>query len=650
MKGIPGRQYQSETIAFKRYNPLVALSNCLSCFIYGEQHERQVSRLTSRDVFERRDESLGPVEDWDITNAIRVARKDTSTEIDALANRLAILAAKLTNVPLYVPNFGQHLKRFLREEGLSWEVGLAGSGLATGMSWLSVPKTVPVVSSPFKIPSPVHPAAGEIARVFSEIDRGVYSTKLLNHAERVEEFDVKDRVTGQTIVTISRSRAPHALTILYSIQLTLLYLDMVWPLITRSLEVAAKISSFWADLLKIHGEWGSRKAQLPRNPFVTYVGSASDKVTAETLYGKRSLLLDVTGCGPNWQLDKLELPNIVAVAQAAAQFIKGRIIQRWGDWPGDGYIDPYSFIAMYESLFDMTDEVSRISQVLGWAKLEAGTHSLSNIQADFILTDGDWYSDNVGTAILGLKPVIGLNNAMATIDDRRTMPFWNVHDGVVGGAKTQGAGTDRTRYRLEYSVMTVHGRQTQTGDGSEVERYFIPGNAYMGGSTATRIRLMTSTEDPMAKLALEYYSSRSQSYITEQYTEPNVATDPTVYLTDWGTWAAKVGDSDGQDVFNRLISAMPENTVRSVEEVIMYRSEWFNHSFPVRMATDNITHHMSVRGYPLRDEEQDGHVEFTGEISLSSSDENIRSLIRLGEPISQAPVLPEVTPQPLPKS
>lgn len=633
MRTVKGRQYVQDTKAVSELDLSIPLSNLFNAAIRGEQHERMLARYTSDDVFSSLKETLGPVVNWDITNAMSIDKKTTAEKLDNIQSRLGVIAAKLTDIKQHIPNFGQYILKYGVSNKLLAATGLASSGLPKGMDWVSGPTEPIDFSMNTKIPGPTHPASQQFGRLMAEWDRANFSTGLMSHKEEAGGFDVKDRVTGQQMVTIARAKMPHAHLIAYLMLIPGMYINFNWPFWTECLTILAATSSYWEDRLRLHNEWGKRKTALPQNQFTSLVASLNGQVKVSSVYGDKPLLFDGTGTvGSYTQLIDIGIELDKAMHQ--------QLSTTWGDWSTDNMVDPYQMITQYESLGSLRDEVTRVTTSVGWSTSSAGSHEINLIGGDFIWSDGDHYSENPMTGLMGLKPVVAPNNASALIDDRRMEAHWNVSPLMVGDAKQAGSGAESAKYALRYSVMFVHGRQSITGDGSEIERIFIPSNAYLGEPGAERIRLSSSLEDPMTQLALGYYGA-NKLYIQEMYIEPDVTTDQNVYCTSWDTWAT---GADAGAAFNRLVSALPAFNVRPVAEVIFYRGKWFNHRFIVRMARPSTIRHYSPLGRFITSEKQDGHVDFMGgEITLGHSSAVLNALVMYGTSPSSERLLSEVS-------
>jgi len=637
---LKGRQYPQETKALSTLNLKIVLSNIINCSLKGEQHERLLSRYTSEDVFASYEETMKEVIKWNVSQALLPGKVESAEKLDTIQRTLGVIGAKLFDIKQHVSNFGQHMTKFGKEEEIFEEFGLASTGLPSGTQRISGPSAPVNFERISLIPGPYHPAAKQFGRLMAEWDRAAFSTNLLSHKDEAAGYNVKDRVSGTQLVTVQRAKMPHAQLIAYVMLFPTMYTNFMWPLWTECLTLLARTSGYWEDRLRLHELYNKRRASLPQNQISSLISSLNGNVSVESMFGTKPLLFDATGTLPNYQ-------RLLDIGIELDTAMRQPLSATWGEWDKSGMTSPYQLITQYESLGELIEEVNRVVAATGWTTKSSGVHSLLMTGGDFIWADGTHYSENPYTALFGLKPVVSPNNATALIDDRRQDDRWNVGPLAVGDDKVAGQGNDGTKYTLMFSVMFVTGRQSITGDGSEVERYFIPGNAYLGEADSDRIRFSSSLEDPMTRIAFEYYAKRHKLYISEMYIEPELTTDPGVYKTSWDTWSL---GSDGDHAFNRLVAALPPQNVRPVSEVIMYRGKWFNHRFVVQMSRPSTIMHYSGLGEFKYLEKQDGHVQMIGgELSLSHSTTVLNELVLYGNSPASDKLLAEATAVALPK-
>lgn len=638
MKPIDGRQYPQDTRAASTIDLRTIMSNVINCAVRGEQHERLLSRYTSSDIFAGYKETLGEVDKWDVSNALTPEREESAKVLQTMQLRLGVIGSKLLDVKQHVPNFGEYLVKFMNDIKAREEVGLASTGLPYGMSWIRCPTEPIKFTNATTIPGPSHPASIQFGKLMAEWDRAAFSPTLLSHAESAAGFDVKDRVTGTQMVTVERARMYHAQLVAYVMLYPTMYLHFMWPFWTECYKLLARTSSYWEERLRIHELWDKRRAGLPQNQLTSLVASLNGHVTMKSFFGDKPILFDATETLDGYH-------KMMDIGIELDKLMRQPTTTSWGIWEAGGMISPYQLIMQYESLDRLLEEINRVTGAIGWHTKSSGEHMINAIGADFIWSDGDHYSENPYTALFGLKPIVAPNNATAQIDDRRQEKDWNNAPLWVGDAKPAGEGADSNKYNLRYSVMFVEGRQSITGDGSELERYFIPSNAYLGEPDAVRIRFSSSLEDPMTAMAYEYYKSKGTLYINEMYIEPTLTTDSQVYITSWDSWAK---GSDARSAQNKLIAALPPNVIAPVADAIMYRAKWFNHRFIVAISRPQTIRHYSGLGEFRKLEKQDGHVLMSGgELTLSHSPETLKELVLYGMNPASDKLLAEATAVPI---
>lgn len=641
---VNGRVYPRPSHVLLEFQPTHALSNVFNCYVEGDRLERTVSRCDANAIVGQADalmkETLRPVSDWDISQVVTTDKVAGANGIAGLVDKLSILGALLSDVPQHYRSFGQHMRDYAKRTRISHDIGVASSGLPFGYDWVHLIQGMVTLPNAFCIPNPNHPASMLFARLVAEWDRGVYSINLLSNADRVGNFDIKDRVTGQHVVTVQRARAPHAHRIALAMLLPTLYMDLVWPVMTLAHQLLATRSPYWAERLHRHEEWGKRLARLPRNQITSLVASLAGHVKVNSNSGEKPVYLDVTGHA----IQAKRLSDIAIEIQAAAA---SSAHLSWGEWDPSMYMHPYTLIAQYESLGQpMLDEIERVKTTLHWSSLSSGDHMINQRGGDFVWCDGEGYSENPYTGLLGLKPVVAPNNALALIDDRRTEKDWNSAERPVGTKRSAGTADESTHFRLTFSAMVVKGRHTDVGDGSESPLYFLPGNAYLGEEGAQPVRLGHEMEDVRALVALRYFTEQSDNYISEYYLEPTTTSDPEVYRTSWDTWSITPA-SDKRTAFNKLIGSMPREYIRPVTDAIFYRfpeGRLFYTRFVVRSARAPEVHHFTPDGLQSLPEKLDGHVQFTsGEVSLNSSAEPLQQIVVYGFNPAHHALLSEVT-------
>lgn len=684
MKPKLGRSRPIEGHAFKWWAFLTAFSNVVNLICRGDRRERKISRFGVKELLVQRDELLKPVSSWLIQEL-----PQHSGSKDALETYLVKVKALSTTLASYlsgdkqvVPSFGDWLRDRIMTDASSSAgriIGISSPEAGVGRPYYVATSVNFQPKSVGWVPDPGHALCDEIARVLGHFDTPIFSTKLVNTTASLENglFDVKDRVTGEPIVAIERAKRPYTLALLYQTQGTLLCMHAIWPILTLALEIDALTSEEGVRDLEKHRSWEKRLNTFQMHPLVSLITSGFTKVSSKhTLFGERSpIFLDpygilapkgVDATGREWKPEKTlhelakELHRQLLTTEESTEEVNHSL--RWGEWASKSrMVGIYAMIAKMESLFGLKADIPQVINALHWNKLDGGTHELIYTGGDFIQTSGTMYTENAATGLFGMKPVIGSGNRLATIDDRRDKSDWNIHGESAGASRlSKGKETSRKRYRLGYSIMHVMGSQTWGGstslptsngkvgtpDGSEIERFYIPGSQFQGMDGAEEVFLGLTTDDPMAKLALEYYTKQGAivevagvtgepMLIEEYFNELTQTTQEHSYITDWSPLGVKEGDPDGKSSFSSLVASFVENGSKSVvpvREAKMYtisreRGGWFPVAFPVKMAMNQVLVHYSKLGELEAIEKQDGHVDYMGELDMSAGTASILETI-----------------------
>lgn len=500
------------------------------------------------------------------------------------------------------------------------------------------------------------------------LDRVMLNDKLVPDPRTLMEGrDPKETFMGAARAAQRQAIAVASVPLLYMMQLPALWPRMtdalnqhghdlatrLYPRDRPSLDMRANIRKHVMDTIPVHPLVGLLANIFSNRPMLSTYYGAKPCVLIPTGTDFPSLRINGSGGGRGTHSGLADLVLAAALGESLRlQALIGSSInaQEWvkaiiGDAaPALNVVDVMKYASItsgesYASILEQLTHINRyvelwpqVSKVLGWSG--SPSISLSPIEAagaDFVLTDGDYYSDSPLMVLLGLRPSLPISNPRVLGFTRRFETDFNQGPDLRHDAVDVSKGVTRTR--IVWSTLTTPSWVAANAGDESLARFYLPEGASMGelgGSLRWAEGVIT---DPVGERVRNYFKLKSPAgYLATTrpaipVRDTAIATEIlTYYPTDWD--AAVVCASDRQLAQKTLLDAYgPTGTVKELR--LVYRETGWNLRVPVQMARNGHYLWLDETGNPVRSEMFDGHVVFDNKVDLNVDTGALRTIVDL---------------------
>jgi len=618
----------------------------------------------------------------ELAKALRATSNNTGSPIQIFMRYYADVAAALVSSPSYYENAGAQLAQDLLLS-TSWERKYVTSpSLGFPREYLQLTADPDVGLQPFGLPAWVPPTElkinsedpnvsmedkfsddgsfrDAIGQLCMLMDRVAMSEELIPAAKTLVSRDPKEPHWGTARAAIQQSDRLTAIGLLYTHQADAFWLRFSSTLFTLCSQLAQNLFPRERAVLDFAAKvYEAAKQTIPCHPVLDSIAGMYAQVTMSTYYGVRPVAFrhgpDVLeGASPSGSTaaDAAGTPHSrlvqLLVAQAMAEYARLSSLSQSGvAWPaklleqmapdigpvaisqitppkgkttGRTYGDIVEWLARNERYTTLWPEVVR---GLGWGgAVRSPAIQIQAAGADFVLTDGDYYSDNPIAVLSGLRPALSMANLKVTGFPRRFKEDFNTGATVEGSLRANDGGSPET-LAIMWSTGTVLGHVAAVNGGEAFSRFYMPTGMSMGEMGGEARFHLPGTKDAIGSTVAAYYAGKSaKGYVRHYYGDPLRSTskqepDVTYQNTDWDAWAFGASKDRAQEAM--LAGYGPDNVDKGAVDRFLFRDRW-NLRFPVQMVRtyelewyDNIGSKTETMAY-------DGHIVFDDEVNLSQS-------------------------------
>lgn len=543
-----------------------------------------------------------------------------------------------------VPLFGTTLKEL---QDLDWASGANGQKLATRDPRSSLSKQV----------------QSALARLCWNFDRIYMGVNLIPEAKNVGERDSKEPFIGKTAAAQLQARRLTAIPLLYMAQYAALWPRIVSRIDDYATELARLLYPRDEAALTLRTKVRSAAlAKIPLHPLLaTFASMFESKVNLSTYFGEKDcLLVPNTVSLPSTDVSGSSRSGLAQIAMAAALGDQLRLAALSSTGSGSGWVAsvlgdvapnvPATLVneqgaitrgVGFASLLEMLVRISRfvdlfptVEQQLGWTG--AKSISLTGMEAagaDFVLSNGDYYSDSPAMVLAGLRSSLPIANNKVMGFSRRFDDKFNT--GPVYGLSTPlptATDADLGLSGIVWSTLTCKGHRANADTDDVYSKFYMPAGMSMGEEGGEARWNDERTADPIGKRVASYYQQMSPSgYVRIDATVPKgVGSRSAVNLfrhaTDWDT--AVETSSDPAAAQKELLDVYGVQGTDKTVSLLRYRDAW-TMRIPARLARENKFMWLNEVGNLIRVESFDGNVVFDDHIALPNDVTVIDSLLSL---------------------
>jgi hypothetical protein len=324
-------------------------------------------------------------------------------------------------------------------------------------------------------------------------------------------------------------------------------------------------------------------------------------------------LNEIAAAGEKWPAAWLqEVAGNIPESQRKAMLTKSK-----GKIQGGAGVLMSDALHRLSALSNITDTWPELTRALDWT---GGAPELqTQIDAngcDFVLTDGDGWSDNPIAVLAGLKPAMPVAYPKAAGISVRFNRHFGTGPKGSSSPEVGTAGGLTSPVAFEWSVVTAEGYMSAL-DGNEVlSRFYMPPGMLMGEDGG--LPKFATDDDPNHVAVGKYFKSKSEAgYIRQWAVVPDGLASVkqganTRLVTDWGAWViGEASSGDDPAATKMLLDAYPDQ-VDTDPQVYIFR-EKFNMRFPVRLARANCYMQYDELGAYQKTVDFEGFVIFGGE-------------------------------------
>jgi len=608
------------------------VSNVVSAYCAGNRRPAFRSRLTPLINRQMLNKSLGNIDSWDEERAPFLF--DVQKMIQNMEGFLQDFLHGVLEYPELVSDLGASNLDALTtgdafQEWSSTFVVSPSLGYPRVYPKLVVNDQIAQSGTVIDVPSPCSLWNIGLAITLLEFDRGRFTSELIPAAKGTGSHSEKERPFGTYLSLKEQLRELQRVYMLYAVQGSLLslhanrrILQLMYEL-CYAIDVRSRVAlEAWKDALDY-------LLAQPVHPLLSVITNALSTGTVHTYYGVKDLIYRHGRAVPNSKdLDDIGDIRKLLLTEALADMNRphndswGCALNadpKTGKVPNDAPLTTVGALArQIRSTGNLAEGWKTTSSKLAWSNLRGDVGQIKQLAADFILCDGEGYSDSPVAGLLGLRPVLSLGNIKVIGMGRRFQDDFNVEPGPNG----------QTEKRLvTFSAMVVDGYQSPTGETEALERLYIPAGMSMGEDNVTVILASTVGVDPLVKGIVSYFETLNApngQFVRQFYKDPGPS-GTGFDRTDWDGWAIGGSDVGAMIAYSNGYASEMESVVGGR---FIYKNHFF-HRFPVQMSRTASFEFFNEYGkfrYPL---DLDGNVAFNDQINVNHSAAEIEAIVNV---------------------
>jgi len=263
----------------------------------------------------------------------------------------------------------------------------------------------------------------------------------------------------------------------------------------------------------------------------------------------------------------------------------------------------------------------QISKTMGWSS--GPTINLGGIEAaaaDFILSDGDFYSDTPIAALVGLRPVLPVSNPLTIGFSRRFMEDFNTGEDL----REEDSVTIEdqiTRSWITWSCIVCKGYMSVNAGDDALARYYLPRGMSMG-EAGGELRFTDGViTDPIGKRVRDFFEIQSPAGFlsvgkpalpVKRFSFKTASTS--YYATDWDAFVVGVGDKAG---LQSILMDAYGSSKRDGSQQLLYREVEWKMRVPCQMSRKRYFIWVDETGNPVKSMYFDGHVLFDDKLDVN---------------------------------
>lgn len=616
-----------------------------------------------------------------------------SAPINVFLKQFSKQSALLVSDPEYVPNAGERLALDLVQSGKWAERYVVNPSLGYPRRWLEMKAKYPGKHAPFLFPlneaiakrppitgvpeSDSTPAPTDFVETISELvmlmDRPAFSMNLIPEAKTIAGRDPKEPFFGQSKAALRQVERLVAIGLMYEFQGLAFCMRLAAPIWKFSYEIALACYPKERPMLEAYNAlWTAVVERIPLHPLLVSIANQLSGVQVSTYYHtKATVLRDFTTASAlpfDQKTGTSSMPVLgqAFLANAAADYAQFSAIR--DNWPLDwvSNVTPNLPVAFGRSTVfvpdgfgtignimdtlvryqDYVNQWPEIARAVGWSNGVATVPvTVEAAGADFVLCDGDGYSDTPVSVLLGYRPSLSMGNTLASGLSRRFSTDFGTGPNPYTDPSMSNGGVNVPVEQV-WSTLAVNGFQTATRQADLLVKFYMPPGMLMGEVDA-EIRQIGAATDPVGRMVVDWFTERSPNgYVRHWYGAPATTTsrdlpNGKLMRTDWDV-VVDAKDTNGQGV---LLDAYGPANVDKKLEAFVYRDSWKDR-IPVRLSRGRQVDLFDERGAYMFSQDFDGHVVFDDKIDLThdaSGVEPFRGLLPTSEPSLLEPGVHEVT-------
>lgn len=371
-----------------------------------------------------------------------------------------------------------------------------------------------------------------LAKTLMRVDAPRFNSTLIPAMGKAQGHTAKDIPFGPLLTAVDQLREVFAVNALYLMQGPLFYWHLHKKIREHALETAYEKHRAARPAIDAWKAETEVLDSIKLHPLLSYIANGLNTGKIETYWGDLEILFHdakvVAGTG-----DVPGSPRLYdqLLSQAIVDFSqKAGTVDEWGDCVAKGRenrnpITPPAFARQIRSLGEMKDKVAAVASKLAWQTLSADVGTLRQSSADYILCDGEGYSESPDGGALGLRPVLSLGNLKVSGFSRRYSTTFN-------GTGAHGTASDL----IGWSPMVVSGYQSPTNSVDVISRMYLPLGMRMGESYDEVVFAEAVASEPHFREFLSGLNAKGTVFVREYYKvppKPEENVPPGLTVTDW---------------------------------------------------------------------------------------------------------------------
>jgi hypothetical protein len=476
--------------------------------------------------------------------------------------------------------------------------------------------------------------------------------------------------------------------LLYLVQADVFWTRFTEPLYNAAYDVAFTLNPRDRAILEFKKKLRTDLGRLiPLHPILESIANLFAKVEVSTRFGTKPLAFrhgpteeqPAGASSSSAMLSVGSLRSMLAqqvVADALTDYSRLREIAKTQSWPSDllGQVAPTlgtagiavmlgvkDGVAPYRSHGEVIEWLARndryvrvwpeISRALGWGgAIGAPSMYIEAGGADFVLSDGDFYSHSPLSVLAGLRPAISVANKKAMGLSVRFDEHFNT--GPDSDAVTLKDNRSEDPVKIKWSTLTFTGHMSATKGAVALTRFYMPPGMQMGEQGGETRFISGGTSDPLAMEIMQFFKTQSpDGFVRHWYGEPaervSRIDDHVLYMrTSWDSWTENADPKKTQEV---LISKYGPDNIESQNttgpDLFIFRDAW-NMRTPVQLARTYELELYNELGELRVVFPYDGHLMYNDTLELGdsvSSVDGFVDLLRVHAPELATPYTGEIT-------